>query len=120
MKIYTFANTSGKKITHFNSNFIMTKILNSDREMHIGCLYIDRDGVVGYHKAIAPQLFLVVEGEGEVRGKEDVYVKVKKGDAVFWEKDEWHETLTNFGLTAMVIEGDGLDPSRFMTSKEDD
>lgn len=61
-------------------------------------------GVIGYHQAVAPQLLLI-----------DEYFKVQTGDAVFWTKDEWHETKTDGGLTAIVIESEELDPSIYMT-----
>jgi quercetin dioxygenase-like cupin family protein len=45
-----------------------------------------------------------MNGEGYVRGEKEEYIKVQSGDAVFWEKDEWHETKIGTGLTAIVIE----------------
>jgi hypothetical protein len=36
---------------------------------------------------------------------------------VFWEKDEWHETKSDNGLTAIVIESKELNPVDFMPSK---
>ena len=45
------------------------------------------------------------------------YFKVEAGDAVFWEIDEWHETKTDVGLTAIVIESEELNPASFMTLK---
>ncbi|WP_176483714.1 hypothetical protein [Bacillus sp. FJAT-45066] len=42
------------------------------------------------------------------------YIKVQTGDAVFWEKDEWHETKTETGLIAIVIESEEISPSSFM------
>jgi hypothetical protein len=32
--------------------------------------------------------------------------------AVFWQAGEEHETKTEAGLTALIIEGDGLEPFR--------
>ncbi|GAB3792373.1 hypothetical protein [Virgibacillus kimchii] len=49
-----------------------------------------------------------------MRDEKDEHVKVLPGDAVFWEKDEWHETKTDTGLTAIVIESEVLEPSSFM------
>jgi hypothetical protein len=42
---------------------------------------------------------------------------VQAGDAVFWQKGEWHETITSHGLTAMVIESEDISPSLFMATK---
>lgn len=48
------------------------------------------------------------------RSNSDRIVPVAIGDAVFWEQGEWHETKTDVGLTAIVIESDALDPAQFM------
>jgi hypothetical protein len=53
-------------------------------------------------------------GMGFVTTDRDEYVKVQPGNAVFWEKDEWHETKTEQGLTAIVIESEELNPAAFM------
>ncbi|WP_373906668.1 cupin domain-containing protein [Ureibacillus sinduriensis] len=76
------------------------------------------NGIVGYHQAIVPQLFLVLNGEGFVRNDKEVYFKVQSGDAVFWGKDEWHKTKIEVGLTAIVIESEELTPSLFMPLKK--
>jgi hypothetical protein len=81
------------------------------RNPHIGCMYLDENGVIGYHEAVVPQLLLIVSGEGLVRGETDEFIKVHGGDAVYWEKDEWYETKTETGLTAIVIESEELDSS---------
>lgn len=52
-----------------------------------------------------------MNGEGYVRGDKEQYFKVHSGDAVYWEKGEWHETKTDKGLTAIVIESESLNPS---------
>ncbi len=118
MEFYTFTKESGKAITKFNSNFMMSRIIQTDKTTHIGCMYLEENGVIGYHQAVMPQLLLVVSGEGYVRGEKEEYIKVQSGDAVFWQKDEWHATKTNVGLTAIVIESEALNPSAFMAIKK--
>lgn len=108
MKIYQFKKEVGKKITKFDSNFVMSHITQTETAAHIGCMHLDANGLVGYHQAVVPQLLLIVNGEGWVRGETDEYIKVHSGEAVFWEKDEWHETKTDTGLTAIVIESEEL------------
>ena len=66
------------------------------------------------HQAVGPQLLLILNGEGYVRNEKEEYFKVEAGDAVFWENDEWHETKTDVGLTAIVIESEELNPASFM------
>lgn len=111
MKIYQFKKEVGKKITKFDSNFVMSRITQTDKVAHIGCVHLDENGLIGYHPAVVPQLLLVVHGEGWVRGETDEYIKVHSGEAVFWDKGEWHETKTDTGLTAIVIESEELTTS---------
>ncbi|NJJ38756.1 cupin domain-containing protein [Paenibacillus apii] len=117
MELYHFSKDSGKKITQFNSDFTMSRIVQTDKPAHIGCMHLEENGVVGYHQAVVPQLLIIIKGEGDVRSKDEEYIKVQAGDAVFWEKGEWHETKTASGLTAIVIESDELKPSLFMRKK---
>ncbi|WP_257347586.1 cupin domain-containing protein [Pseudalkalibacillus decolorationis] len=119
MKIYRFDQEVGKHITQFDSSFIMSRVVAADEPAHIGCMHIKAEGIVGYHKAVSDQLFLVVAGEGWVRGEEDEKTKIKTGEVAFWEDGEWHESGTDTGMTAIVIESTNLDPSIFMPDKDD-
>ena len=119
MEFYRFNKESGKTITQFNSNFVMSRILQTEKGVHIGCMYLEKNGIVGFHQAVVPQLLLVLNGEGYVRNEKEEYYKIQPGDAVFWEKDEWHETKTETGLTAIVIESEALNPSSYMPLKKE-
>lgn len=114
MEFYKFDKDVGINITQFNSNFILSRILKTEKVTHIGCMHLERNGIVGFHQAVVPQLLLVLNGEGWVRGDDDLRVSIKVGDAVFWEKGEGHETTTDTGMTAIVIESEELNPSDFM------
>lgn len=111
MRFYKFNNDKGKRITKFNSNFVMSQIIHTDKVTKIAHMHLEVNGVVGYHQAVVPQLLLILNGEGYARGEEDEYFKVAAGDAVYWEKDEWHETKSEKGLSAIVIESEELDLS---------
>ncbi|WP_186579623.1 cupin [Aquibacillus kalidii] len=115
MEIYRFDKDSGVPVSKFNSNFTMARIMQTNKSAHIGCMYLEERGIIGYHQAVIPQLLLIMNGEGYVRGQQENYVKVQSGDAVFWNKGEWHETKTDNGLTAIVIESEALNPSSFMS-----
>ena len=69
--------------------------------------------MVGYHDANVPQMLIIIEGEGWVRAGDDPKVKVTAGNAVLWEKGEGHETTTDKGMKAIVIESEGLDIGAF-------
>lgn len=117
MEFYKISKYSGKKILKFNSDFIMSRIIQTDKPTNIGCMYLDENGSVGYHQAVVPQLLLILNGEGYVRNEKDNYFNVEAEDAVFWDKDEWHETKTKGGLTAIVVESEELNPALFMSLK---
>ncbi len=83
-----------------------------------GCMHLEPNGVIGFHEAVVPQLLLIVSGEGLVRSDNDPPVHIKAGEAAFWKKGEGHETTTETGLTAIVIEAEELSPAKFMTKKD--
>ena len=116
MEIFTFGKKDGQVINHFDSTFIMTKILNTKGEVRMKCMHLAEGGIIGFHKAVVPQLLLVVQGEGCVRGIGGE-TKVTIGDAVFWEKDEGHETISETGMMAIVIEAEILEPAVFMKKR---
>ncbi|MEC0348064.1 cupin [Peribacillus frigoritolerans] len=118
MEFYRFDKEVGKNVSHFNSNFIMSRIVKTEKPTQIGCMHLEANGIVGFHQAVIPQLLIVVDGEGWVRGDDELKVNIKANDVVFWEKGEGHETATTTGLTAIVIESDELTPSNFMPIKE--
>lgn len=117
MKIFCFDPGVGREITHFGSaNVIQSRVAALNGQAQVSCMYLQPKGVIGYHQAAASQLFLVVGGEGRVRveGAEDQ--PIEAGQAVYWEQGEWHETRTETGMTALVIEAemDAFDPGMFM------
>ncbi|PEF40815.1 cupin [Bacillus wiedmannii] len=118
MKIFDFSEKVGKKISAFQSNFIMSKILNYKGNVHIGAMHLRENGIIGYHEAVVSQLLLIVDGEGYVCGADKENVKVEAGQAVFWEKGEFHETITEKGLLAIVIESEELEQAIVMPINE--
>ena len=69
-------------------------------------------GRIARHPASIPQILAVLEGAGEVSGAEGVAQPIAAGEAVFWHAGEEHETTSAAGLTALILEGDGLEPYR--------
>jgi quercetin dioxygenase-like cupin family protein len=67
-------------------------------------------GRIARHPATYPQILAVLDGSGEVNGAKGVDESIAAGEAVFWSAGEEHETKTAAGLTALIIEGDGLEP----------
>lgn len=118
MECYLFTKESGRKITNFSSDFMMSRVIETTNVTNIGCLHLDENGVVGYHQAVVPQLLLILNGEGGVRNEKEEYIQVVAGDTVFLKKDEWLETKTDTGLTSIVIGSEELIPAKFMLLKQ--
>lgn len=114
MKIYNFGPNHGEKIEKFDSNFIFSKIIRSNAKVKVSCFHLSANGLVGFHQAVTQQLFLVVKGKGWARGEFPKKIPIAENQTVFWDKNEWHEAGTSTGLTAIVIEGDLMNPSDFM------
>ena len=64
------------------------------------------------HPATFPQILAVLDGSGEVSGDDGVAEPIAAGKAVFWGAGEEHEISTASGLTALIVEGEGLEPFR--------
>ena len=118
MKIFDFSEKAGKCISAFQSNFIMSKIVNHKGNVHIGAMNLQENGIIGYHEAVVSQLLLIMDGEGYVCGADKEKVKIRAGQAVFWEKGEFHETSTEHGLLAIIMEAENLEQSIVMPIKD--
>ena len=69
-------------------------------------------GRIVRHPATVPQILAVLEGNGEVSGSDGVAQAIGPGEAVFWVAGEEHEITSASGLTALILEGDALEPYR--------
>ncbi len=117
MKIYSFEARYGRSITEYDSqHVILARIAHTKADLHIHSMYIGPQGLVGYHAASAPQLFLVVSGEGWVSAEGMKELRLTAGQAAYWEKGEMHESGSSSGMLAIILEAAAgrLDPSEFM------
>jgi quercetin dioxygenase-like cupin family protein len=115
MKMFRFDPEAGRSIDRYNSSgFAISRVIHLPDEAVIHCAYLEANGVIGYHQATMSQLYLVVRGEGWVRAESPVRIPIRAGQAVYWEKDEYHESGTETGMTAIIIEGVNLDPAKSM------
>jgi len=111
LKIYNFDKDTGREITNFDSKqSVFSRIIQHNESLHIGCMFIGPEGIVGSHPATINQLFLVVQGEGWVTGKEGIQYRIQSGKAAYWEPGEVHESGSEQGMTVIVIEGEDLQP----------
>jgi quercetin dioxygenase-like cupin family protein len=81
-----------------------------DGEAHVVCIRLGAGGVLGRHPAPVDQLFVVVEGEGWATGGDGERVPVAAGSAIYWDAGEEHESGSDAGLTAIVVESERLLP----------
>ena len=117
MKLYRFDREVGGSIQAYHSSgFVIARLAHLFDEAVVNCAYLEANGVIGYHQATIPQLFLVVQGEGWVRSETNGRVSIKTGEAAYWEQDEWHESGTETGMTAIIIEGGRIDLSKLMST----
>ena len=113
MQLFDFSHMVGRPITLYGSeNIIFTPLLLHEAPTKISCMHVAPEGVIGFHEATVDQLFLVVAGSGWVRGEEAERTAIEAGEAAFWTAGEWHESGSAAGMTAIIVEGDGLEPAK--------
>ena len=59
----------------------LSRVMRTPGSVQIGCIHVGEAGVVGYHPAVCPQLFLVVNGKGWVCGEDRKRIAVGPGQA---------------------------------------
>ena len=107
MKLVRFGAGQARAIpSHDSEGFTIAPIAEVG-EGRITCARLEPGGSIGRHPAACYQLLAIVSGEGVVSG--GVARRVAAGDAVVWETGEEHETHTDMGLTAIIVEGDALE-----------
>ena len=75
---------------------------------HVVVIEIGPGGVVAKHPAASAQLFVVVSGDGWVSGADGEREAIVAGQAVLWEPGEEHESGSDEGMTALVVEAETI------------
>lgn len=115
MKIFRFDPDVGVPITdHQSYHVVNARVVRTTAPVQIGVMHLSAGGVLGYHRATLPQLFMVVAGDGWVRGESEGRESISVGQAAFWSAGEWHESGTDGGMSAVVVESESLDPGQYM------
>lgn len=115
MKLFRFGPEVGKNIDTFDSSgFTISKIVRLFDQADVKIAYLGKNSVVGFHQTTKDQVFVVVHGEGWVRGEEQGRHPIMAGQAAFWIEGEWHESGSEAGMTAILIEGENIDPTKTM------
>ena len=109
MRLVRFDPATGREIDRFGSVGFRLTPLVSVPEGRVACFHLEPGGRVGRHPAVGMQVLAVVAGSGMVSGGDGEEVEIAPGVAAVWEDGEEHETRTDSGLTAIVVEGGALD-----------
>ena len=109
MKVIELERAESRGIDHYGSERASASLLTvPEGDAHVVRIRLEAGGVLGRHAARADQLFIVVEGEGVATGADGDVAAVRAGTAVFWTAGEEHETRSDSGLTAIVVESPRL------------
>jgi quercetin dioxygenase-like cupin family protein len=87
----------------------LTRSIFSGAPFQAAVFRVAPGGRIARHPASYPQILAVLEGSGEISGVSGLAETIEPGEAVFWQKGEEHETTTASGLTALIVEGEGLE-----------
>ena len=96
-----------REIDRFES--VAARVRRLAPEAHVVVIENGPGGKVGRHPAASEQLFIVVRGSGWVVGEDGRREPIATGEAVLWEAGEEHESGSDEGLTALVVEADRID-----------
>ena len=100
---------SERRIERFGSREFGIKRLGRLADGQVVCVRLGAGGLVGRHVATIAQLFAVIEGDGWVAGGERRREPIAAGEAVVFAAGEEHESGTETGLVALVVESASLD-----------
>jgi quercetin dioxygenase-like cupin family protein len=75
---------------------------------HVVVIEVGPGGVVARHPAVVAQLYVVVRGSGWVSGADGERQEIRAGEALVWEAGEEHESGSDEGMTALVVEAESF------------
>jgi mannose-6-phosphate isomerase-like protein (cupin superfamily) len=111
LKVLDFSADRALAISGFGSRAVTAvPLTRPDGEAHVVCIRLGADGLLGRHPASVDQLFVVIEGEGWASGPDSERVPVAAGTVIHWAAGEEHESGSDAGLTAIVVEAERLLP----------
>lgn len=106
MRIFRFDEEVSIPISSFGSNFKIGPLTGTDSRVRVHVMHLPAGGLIGRHRAVAQQLFVVVSGSGWAAGGDGRRRDLRPGRAALWEEGEEHESGSDSGLTAVSIEGE--------------
>jgi quercetin dioxygenase-like cupin family protein len=97
-----------------SANAVIFHVARTKVGTHVGVFHVGAGGVIGRHPATTPQLFLIVAGEGWVSAEDRKRVQLTAGQGAFWAAGEDHESGSDTGMTAVVVEAADEDLDRLV------
>lgn len=105
MEIFELDVDGGRGIERFGSRGAHhVAVARVDGRGAVSVIRLAEGGVLGRHPAIVDQLFYVVDGDGWVAGDNGARAPIRTGQAAYWSAGEEHESGSDGGMTALVIE----------------
>jgi quercetin dioxygenase-like cupin family protein len=120
MKIFRFDPEAGKEDEQFGSvKAVISKVLQLDDRAEINAVYFRPHESISHQQTVTQRLFLLVKGHGWMKSEGGKFT-VTEGQAILWDKDEWHETGTEIGMTAVIIEAEYIDSIELIPLLQED
>jgi mannose-6-phosphate isomerase-like protein (cupin superfamily) len=112
MKRFSVAAEHARPIGDYGSSFRLLRLLRArSSEVRVDLAYLAPGDVIARHPAGLRQLFCVIAGSGFVSGEDEIEHPISAGEAAFWTQGEQHQTRSEQGLTAIIIQSPELDPN---------
>lgn len=106
MRIFAIDHLAARNISSFGSSGF--EVVPVGAEAHVVVAKLAPGGVIARHPAVVDQVLVVLSGEAEVSGEDAVKHVLRPGSAALWLAGESHETSSETGMTALIVENDGL------------
>jgi mannose-6-phosphate isomerase-like protein (cupin superfamily) len=115
MKRFHIAEEHTRPIGDYGSSFRLLRLLRArSSEVRVDLAYLAPGDDIARHPAGLPQLFCVIAGSGVVSGGDEIEYPISAGEAAFWAQGEHHQTRSERGLTAIIIQSPELDPEALL------
>lgn len=106
MRVLTLGAQPGRPVDGHGSRGFDVHAFGITAEAHLVTVRLRAGGVIGRHPAAGRQLMVVLSGDAIVSGSSGDPVVLQSGQAAVWEPNEPHETRSETGLVALLVEGD--------------
>ncbi len=111
MKIFRLAKECLHRVDAYGSHGFAHTLVVAGQDVQVGWIRLEERGRIGRHAASGNQLLWVMVGTGWASGNDARQMPIGPEMAVWWADGEPHETTSEGGLVAVVIEGTIAEPS---------